>query len=124
MFTYRINKGVAINNGTVDIEPVIIIETGVRTAEESGITITNETTGKQIVLNYAPENEIITVGIPNRKIYSDTNGDITRFKPLEYLLSEFVFKKGQNVVSFANADTGQHLTAKAVYSNLYTEAMY
>ena len=85
----------------------------------------NETTGKQILLEYIPAaDEIITINIPDRKITSSLNGDITRNKPLEYSLSEFVFVKGANMINFTNYDSGQPLTAKAIYSNLYTEAMY
>lgn len=127
VFTFRYTKGTAINNGMVDIEPIIIIETGKPTvgAPETGILIQNETTGKEILLNYTPaDGEIITVDIPSRKIISSTNGDITRYKPLSYLLSDFVFKRGSNLINFINKDTGQELKAKAVYSNQYTEAMF
>ena len=70
VFTFRYTKGTAINNGMVDIEPIIIIETGKPTvgAPETGILIQNETTGKEILLNYTPaDGEIITVDIPSRK---------------------------------------------------------
>ena len=127
VFTYRYTKGYAINNGMVDVEPIIVIEAGPPTpdAPETGVLIENETTGKQILLEYAPEDgDVITIDIPARKIISSINGDITRKKPLEYRLSEFVLKRGPNTISFTNYDTGQPLIAKAIYSNLYTEAMY
>ena len=127
VFTYRYTKGNAINNGMVNVEPIIIIETGTPTpdAPETGILIENETTGKDIRLNYVPvKDETITINVPTRKITSSVNGDITRYKPLEYQLSEFVFIRGGNMINFTNYDSGQPLTAKAIYSNLYTEAMY
>lgn len=127
VFSYLNTRGNAVNIGMVDVEPIIIIEAGTPTedAPETGILIENETTGKEILLNYIPaENDVITINVPERKITSSLNGDITRYKPLEYLLSEFVFVKGGNMINFTNYDTGQPLTAKAIYSNLYTEAMY
>ena len=127
VFSYRYTQGNAINNGMANIEPIIIIEAGEPTpdAPETGILIENETTGKSILLEYVPsDGEIITIDIPQRKIISSINGDITRYKPLEYSLSEFVFVKGANMIKFTNKDGGQPLTAKAVYSNLYTEAMF
>ena len=127
VFSYLYTKGNAVNYGMVNVEPIIIIEAGTPTedAPETGILIENETTGKQILLNYIPvENEVITINIPERKIVSNLNSDITRYKPLQYLLSEFVFVKGGNMINFTNYDTGQPLTASAIYSNLYTEAVY
>ena len=126
VFTYRTSRGNAVNNGDVDIEPVIYITAGeVGSGTEKGLTITNETTGAVIELNYGPaDGEKITIDIENRKITSSISGDITRYKSRFTLLSDFVLVKGNNIIRFDNANTGQPLTAYAKYSNLYIEGVY
>lgn len=126
VFTERIAGGTAINRGTVPTEPIIIITAGaVGTGQTKGVLIENKTTGKDIRLNYASvEDEIITINVAERRIKSNINGDITRYKPISYKLSDFTFAVGINEIKFSNFDTTQPLTAKAIFANKYTEAMW
>ena len=126
VFTFRTSGGNAINNGDVDIEPIIKIIAGEKGAgSEKGITITNETTGAELTLNYAPEeSEEIIIDTANRTITSNINGDITRYKDKYSLLGDFKLIKGNNVVKFLNANPSQALVAHAEYSNLYIEGVY
>ena len=94
-------------------------------AKKKGILIENETTGKDILLNYAAaEGETITINIAERRIKSDIHGDITRYKPISYKLSDFTLAAGANQLKFTNLDPTQPLTAKAIFANKYTEAMW
>lgn len=126
VFTLRTTGGVAVNNGLVDVEPVIVITAGdPGEGTESGLTITNTTTGAQIVLNYAPSaGEVITIDIAGRSITSSTGGNILNHKSKDTLLGGFVLVPGQNAIAFENANTGQPITASLIYSSLYTEAVY
>ena len=126
VFTFRTSEGNAINNGDVDIEPIIKITAGAKDGGTGkGITITNETTGAIITLNYEPaEGEEITIDIANREILSNVNGDITRYKSKHTLLGDFKLIKGTNLLKFENANTSQSLVAYADYSNLYIEGVY
>jgi hypothetical protein len=126
VFTFRYAGGNAINSCGVDIEPVVIIRAGPPGAFTApGITITNETTGAYIRLDYTPPaNDVITVNVRDRKITSSINGNITHKKPVDNLLSQFVLKKGGNVIRFEKEDAEQELTADIIYSNLYAEAVY
>lgn len=125
VFSYLSTKANLVNNGYIDVEPIIIVEVGEPSASEvKGLLLENETTGKELLLNYEPDNEIITFNIPTRKIISSKNGDITRYKPLQYLLSDFVLKQGSNVINLTNYDANQLTSAKAIFSIRYTEAIY
>ena len=126
VFTFRTSRGNAINNGNANIEPVIHITAGeLGEGTDVGLTITNETTGAIIDLDYGPEDgEKITIDIENRNIISNINGDITRYKSKFTLLSDFVLTKGNNIIRFDNANAGQTLAAEIEYSNLYTEGVY
>lgn len=125
-FTIRTSTGNVNNYGDVKVEPIIKIITGERTESElKGITITNETTGKVLELEYAPvKDEEITIDIANRKITSSINGNITKHKSKETLLSEFTLAIGTNHLTFVSADINQPLESYTNYSNLYIEGVY
>lgn len=98
-----------LNNGDMDIYPTIKL-----TAEEvsSVLTVSNITTGKNIVINKTiTDGEVIVIDVASRTITSDKDGSLLNYLSNDTLMSEFVIQKGNNDILVTNgglnAPTGQ-----------------
>ena len=118
-----IGAGVVVS-GDENVEPVISISFGETIDESEMIEIENITTGKRILLNYAPlENEIITIDVGRRKIESSISGNIIETLSDDTFLGDFALLKGRNFLNVNAGDVGTGFTIECRYSNLYDEAV-
>ncbi len=110
--------------GTIPIEPVITMHYPEALADTEDVTLTNETTGKRIQLNYEPKaDDTVTIDIKNRKITSSVSGNLINFLSNDSFLGEFVLERGTNVLSVDLGDVAPDFTIQCRYNNLYNEAV-
>ncbi len=110
--------------GVIPVEPIITISYPQSLAGAEYISIQNTTTGKGIVLNYAPvANEVVTIDVKNRAIKSSVAGNIIRYLSDDTFLGDFVLVKGKNVISADMGDIGAELIIECRFNNLYQEAI-
>lgn len=124
MFGEIILGGTIEVKGTLSIEPVIIIHYPTKLQGAESIILTNETTGKAVRLDYAPNaDETITIDIKKRKVTSSINGNIINYISMDTFLGDFVLVRGQNVISVNVGDVTPEFTIECRYNNLYNEAV-
>ena len=110
--------------GNVSVEPIITMYYPDALEGVETITITNQTTGKSIVLNYTPaDDDTVTIDVRNRKITSSQNGNIISCLSNNTFLGDFVFKRGINIISVDMGDVTSGFTIECQYNNLYNEAV-
>lgn len=121
----RITAGASIEIvGSMPVEPIISMNCPESLSDAENITITNETTGKSIILDYAPAaGEEITIDVKNRKIISSLNGNIINYLSADTFLGEFVLICGLNIISVDVGDVTSGFTIGCRYNNLYNEAV-
>ncbi len=106
------------------VEPVLTMYYPTALAEVENITIVNETTGKKIKLDYAPDaSETVTIDIKNRKIMGSVGGNIINYLSRDTFLGDFVLMPGINTLSVEMGDTPSGFTVGCTYSSLYSEAV-
>ncbi len=126
VFTFRNTLGVCMNNGAIPVLPIIRI-TIFRNADsnKTGLRIVNRTTGSYILLNYnATEGETIELNTDQRTIISSRAGDLLFYKSTSTRMQDFLLVPGKNEIEVIGNGEGQVLTAHAIYSNLYAEAVF
>ncbi len=112
------------NQGDCVIEPRIYINCPKELHNAETVIITNNTTGKKIVLEYAPcAEDKITVDIKNRKIESGITGNLLSNLSDDTFLGDFVLEKGINDLSVVVGDIQSAFTVECKYSNIYCEAV-
>ncbi len=112
------------NQGDCIIEPCIYINCPKELQNAETVIITNNTTGKKIVLEYAPcAEDKITVDIKNRKIESNIMGNLLSNLSDDTFLGDFVLEKGTNELSVVVGDIQSAFTVECKYSNIYCEAV-
>lgn len=126
VFTYRNTLGVCMNNGALPVLPIIrIVVSQNADSYTAGLRITNRTTGSYILLNYnATAGETIEVDTDQRTITSSRIGDLLFYKSTDTQLQDFLLVPGKNEVEVTGNGDGQIFTAHAIYSNLYSEAVF
>ena len=129
MFTRRISKGIIMNSGDVDTEPIIRIHlNGEMYNGTDGppgtLIIHNESTKQKIELNLneAENTQDVIVDIPNRKIYSQDNKNLIHHLAPTSFLSDFWFQKGQNHICIDNYISESSLV-ECEFTNKYIEAV-
>lgn len=129
MFTRYISRANVVNIGDVDTEPIIKIRLNGGTyngtiGTPGTLVISNESTNQQIELNLqdAGETTVVTVDIPNRKIYSQDNKNLIHHLAPTSFLSDFWFKKGQNEICVDNY-ISESCVVECEFSNKYIEAV-
>lgn len=125
--TERTNDTVITNRGDTRVYPVIYIENR-KTENDSpqvyGITVTNETTGKTIKLEYnIRAGEIVAIDIPHRKITGSITGNITESISDDTVLGDFFIDTGQNKISVQSLNLNDDITAEIEYTNNYVTAV-
>lgn len=128
MFSSRTNRLDIINSGDVRAEPVFTIYNSGNVqafAESYGIELANHTTGQSILIErHTTNGEVITVDIPNRKITSSIEGDITSSISQDTYLSNFWLEEGANDVEAVNYNAGEDISVVMTYDNQYIEAVF
>ncbi len=110
--------------GTIAVEPTITMYYPDALGGIENITITNQTTGKSICLDYTPqEDDTVEIDVKNRKITSSKNGNIINYISEDTFLGDFVLERGMNVISVDLGDVSSGFTVQCRYSNLYNEAV-
>lgn len=124
VFGTTIMGAVIKNQGDCVIEPCIYINCPKALPDAESVTITNNTTGKKIVFEYAPDNgDKITVDIKNRKITSSIAGNLLNNLSDDTFLGDFVLDKGINDLSVVVGNVQSEFTLECKYSNIYCEAV-
>jgi len=126
--TVRTIRANVINNGEIDVYPIIHIY---NTANQvalmsgfSGVIITNETTGAKIELDYSPsDGEEIIIDLALRRITSNLAGNIINYISDDTVLSDFILKTGENIISCENLSGLTSLSAIVEYTNNYAMAV-
>lgn len=110
--------------GTASVEPTITMYYPKELSGAENITITNKTTGKAIVLDYAPKaDEVVTIDVKKRKIIGSISGNIINCLSTDTFLGDFVLKRGLNVLTIDAGDVSSGFLVKCTYNNLYGEAV-
>ena len=111
-------------DGNISTEPIITLYYPEALEAAESIVLTNETTGKSIRLDYAPQkDDTVTVDIKSRKITSSIAGNIINYLADDSFLGDFVLVRGLNVISVNVGDVTAGFTAECRYNNLYSEAV-
>lgn len=127
MLSQRNSRAGVVVLGDTKTEPKIIITTvhaGGAGGDETGFEIINHTTQQRIRIHRAAQTgEVITVDIPNRKIISSLEGDITgaALDP-SCRLGSFYLDCGTNDIEVINHNTGAQVGVVCQFSNQYAEA--
>lgn len=128
VFSERIAKGIINNNGDKRIFPKINIlnlsdVSEVSPIEEADIPsniiyIKNITTDAVIIINHImKKNELITIDMETRHIYSNLDGDITNQLDDDSILANFYIDIGENEIEFKNTNVkNQNLSATIIFS--------
>lgn len=109
--------------GDIKVEPVLHITDLAHASSHVGqLQITNVTTGQHITLNYSPTgNEIVTIDIPNRKIYNGSGTNLLGYISDDTFLNDFWLAVGQNIIECGSTITTINVACE--YSNNYIEAV-
>ncbi len=112
------------NKGSIPVEPIITIYYPGALEGLDGITITNETTGKGISLDYSPEGEdTVVIDIKNRKITSKLAGSLLNNLSDGTFLGDFILERGKNQLTVDLGDVAKGFGIECKFSNLYSEAV-
>lgn len=125
VWTEYVQSGIVKNTGDKIVFPSISITAPNATeSTEATITLSNNTTGAFIKLNYVmQEGETITIDLETRRIRSSINGTITNKISDDTALSEFYLAIGDNEISFETDAANQALTAIVTFNRLYLMAV-
>ncbi len=125
--TVRTNNAVITNKGNTSVYPVVYIKT-LKTAADSpesyGITLSNNTTGKTVTLEYnMSPGEEITFDFPHRNITSSQSGNITNKISDDTVLSDFFLDVGRNSIAVSSLNLNDDIRAEIEYTNNYITAV-
>ena len=124
VFTQRTTSNSVVIDGDMPIYPIINITAISPSGNYGTFTIKNNTTGSFIVLNHQlKQNEKILVDVPNRKIISNIDGNITNQISDKTVLSDFVLEQGENNISVEKTNADDVFYAEITYKNLYISAV-
>lgn len=114
------NEASVYADGDIRAYPVIRIKKYKAGVSENNIALTNNTTGKSLVLNYGmAEKEGLTVNLPKRIIESSLKGDVTSCISDDTVLSDFYLLRGRNDISLsADEDIFAELNIKNQYMSV------
>ena len=122
----RVSKGMLINGGDVEAEPVFEIYFGTDGSESDtgSLELINHSTGKKLVLSHPAEaGEKVTVDIASRKIYNQEGENLLSALSDDSFLSGFVLRKGKNELEVIN-HASRSISVVCGFSNKYLEAAY
>lgn len=124
VFTQRTTSNTVIVDGDMPIYPIINITATSSSGNYGAFTIKNNTTGSFVVLNHQlKQNEKILVDVPNRKIISNTDGNITNQISDKTVLSDFMLMQGKNNISVEKTNEDDVFYSEITYKNLYISAV-
>ena len=92
-------------------------------AAEEMIIIRNNTTGQFVKVNYVfAYNEILTIDIPERRLYSNINPELNLYCISDdTYLSDFHLISGENEIE-VSSDTSRYISVTIEFNNNYREA--
>ena len=126
IFSCRTSEASILNIGDVDAEPIIriTVQGEVKTGDEAGVLIIkNETTEQQLeLLCDAKDGDVITINIPERKIYRQKTENLISYLSPSSFLSDFWLAKGENRISVIN-NVSMSCIVECEFSNKYLEAV-
>ncbi len=125
VFTGRYEDSRLVNEGDEIVYPKIVINacTNSKIEGDKYLKFTNETLGKEIVLNCDMQiGEIITLDLEKRSISSNIQGNLLNFLSDCYL-SDFYLIPGINKILFEN-HTSSFGEAVVYYKNKYRECVF
>lgn len=119
VFTSRIREGNCKNESKVVCEPVICLKNNGDL--QSGITLTNKTTGVVISLSVEIENggEVL-IDIKNRTIVNDKGENLLPYLSETSYLHEFSLVPGDNIICLT---ANPKMECNVIYNTNYTEAV-
>ncbi len=130
VFTERITRKNVINDGDVNVEPVLRFynsgtHVGTETqTEDFGVEVVNHTTGKTLKLSCNTEpGEVIEVDIPSRKITSNHRGNLIAVLASESFLSDFLLPTGCNDIEIINHNIMEEIQVFLSFERQYVEAV-
>lgn len=130
VFTERTTRTNVINDGDVNVEPILTFyNVGTHAGSEVqtehfGVEVVNHTTGKILKLNCNTEpSEVIEVDIPNRKITSNYRGNLITMLASESFLSDFLLITGCNDIEIINHNITEEIQVLLSYERQYVEAV-
>jgi len=130
MFTQRINRCLVVNDGCVASEPIITVVCAEAEAspnsesKNDGILIINHSTGQKIrLLCEGVSGETVTINIPERKIISDLQGELTSHLSSDSFLGAFILQSGENDIEIVNLNARKSVVVTMTFDNRYVEAV-
>lgn len=127
IFTERITKSNVVNKGEITVYPIIEVKTFASENTESTLVVKNNTTGAFITLTIAAnKDDIITVDLPVRKIYTADGSVITNNISDDTVLSNFVLIPGENEIEVHNSigDSSETIVVTLKFKNEYVSALW
>lgn len=122
----RISKGMAINDGDVEAEPILKIYFSADGAEnETGsLELKNHRNESSLLLSYVGgAGDTVTVDIPNRKIYNSKGENLLLALSDDSFLSAFVLERGENELEVVN-HASRDVSVVCRFTRKYLEAVY
>ncbi len=131
IFTRRIMTSMVFNDGDVEAEPILTVVCKKQgESDETGLFIENLTTGFNFYLDYQIKtDEIVTIDVPKRRIYSNFKTEENNEGNLIYCLSkETVLKNmylvaGENQFKVTNFSPGSDVLVTCSFTEKYLEAI-
>ena len=111
-------------SGHISVEPCLTLYYPTALEGVENITVTNESTGAFVSLDYAPQNDdTVVIDIKNRRVTSSVCGNLISKLSDDSFLGDFVLVRGINRLSVDVGQVTSDFTIECRYSNLYGEAV-
>lgn len=127
VFTEALTITSVENKGETAVYPIIEVKTYASKTSEGILIVQNETTGAFINLTIdTSKDDIITIDLPVRKIYTAECEVITNNISDDTVLSKFVLIPGENVIKVANSlgDNSGTIVVTLKFKNEYVSALW
>lgn len=126
MLSEKISRAVVTNSGDINAEPIIYFKNGESGKEsvDGVLTVTNETTGQVLQLNYYPmPGEAIVIDIASRTVASSGGANLLTLISDDTDLSEFWLVPGDNVLNITSNIINNQARAECSFYNRYIEGV-
>ena len=110
-----------------NVYPIVEVKVYASATATGFLTVQNETTGAVIELNIdTSRDDVITIDLPVRKIYTAEGKFITNNISDNTILSNFVLVPGQNIINVENSlgDSSGTIVVTLKYKNEYVSALW
>lgn len=131
VFTSRTNEITTTLHGEHEAEPIITVKCLKKgsVSESVGLKlILSNSASEYVTLNldydFLQQDEEIVFDIPKRKITSSASGNLLNKLSEDSIISDFVMTVGENTIELIANNSNDTISAKLVYSGLYSEAIF